>query len=112
MNAKQLSCRSDANEFRNSHAGIGNQQRKHYERRPAHAKALANQIGKTLAGDRAHASAHFLDDSETDGYGNEDPEKTISVLSSNRSVRGDTARVIARVGGNHSRAENRKIGKQ
>ena len=88
---------------------VGNQKRQHHKSGPAHAEAFANEIGESFAGDGAHASAHFLDQTETDCDGNQDPEEAIPVFRSDGSKRCDAAGIIAGAGGDHSRAKNSEV---
>ena len=59
----------------------------HHKERGAEAEFLANQVGKALAGDHAHARAHFLADVEGDRHGNQRPEKRVAELRAGRGSR-------------------------
>src|ERR1051326_7683191 len=104
--AKKFARSGDTDKLRHRHARIRDQQSEHDERCPAHAETFADQIGETLASNRAHASAHLLDNAEADCDWNQEPEKGITEIRADRSKRCDATGVIPGVGGNHSRAKN------
>src|SRR6185503_7184947 len=65
----------------------------------AHTETFANQIRQSLAGDGAHARAHFLYDSQTDGQRNQEPEQLVTVIRADRRESGDAARIVSGVSG-------------
>ena len=54
---------------------VGDEQDGHGDDRPAHAEAIADEIGEPLAGDDAEAGGHLLDDGQDDHRDGEEPEE-------------------------------------
>ena len=75
-------------------------------------KLLADKIGESLAGDDAHPDAHFLYDDKTDRHRNEGPEKRVAVVGAGGRIGGDSAGVVAGIGGDYPGPENGKIGEE
>ena len=98
-NAEQLTGGGDASEFGDSDEDIGDEQRRHGEGGATHAEALADEVGEALAGRRAHTRAHLLHDREADSDNDQHPEQRVTVLRADARPRGDSARVVAGVGG-------------
>jgi hypothetical protein len=110
--AEQLGRRRDADELRDGHAAVGDEERQHHQHRPAHAELLADEVGEPLARHRPHPRARLLHDAERQDQRDESPEEVVAVVGPGRGVGGDAARVVTRVGGNHPGPDDGEVGQQ
>ena len=78
------------------------------EGRPADAVVLADQLGQALAGDDAHAGGEHLHERQREGDQDHHPQQAVAVLGADLRVGGDAAGVVAGVGGDQPRAEQRQ----
>ena len=63
--------------------------------RPAHAEAVADEVGEALAGDDAEAGGHLLDHRQDDDRDREQPEQLEAGLGAHDRVGRDAAGVVA-----------------
>src|SRR5471030_1608996 len=66
----------------------------------------SDQVGKTLAGRRAHAGRHLLNHDQGNRGGNQRPEKQVAELGSGLGIGEDATRVVVHVGGNEPRPQD------
>ena len=87
-------------------AEVDDDQADHHEKRDAESELLANQIAQALAGDRAHAGAHFLHHDQRHGDGDHGPEQHVSELRAGGGIGPDAAGIVVDVRGDETRTDD------
>ncbi len=97
--------RAYPDELRDGDPNVREQDGEGREERPARPVLLADQLGEAFARDGAHPRRHLLHDDEADRDQHHHPEKVVAVPRADRGVRGDAARVVARIRGDEPRSD-------
>ncbi|CDA36037.1 putative uncharacterized protein [Collinsella sp. CAG:166] len=101
----------DTRKLRNGHGRIGDQQRRHGQHAPAHAKALADERRQALACDAAATRRSLLCHDEQHGHDGKHPQHLVAIAGTGTGIRGDAAGVIARKRRQKARAHGAKDGR-
>ena len=76
------------------------------QERDAQAELFADEVGEPLAGDGAHAGAHFLGDDEHHGDGQQGPQRQVAEARAGRGIGEDAAGIVIDDGGDEARADD------
>ncbi len=98
----------ETGEFGGDVAEVGEAENDHGEEGHAQAELFADEVGKSFAGDGAHAGGHLLNDDEGDGGGHQGPEERIAVLGACLRVGEDAAGVVIDIGGDEAGTDDRE----
>jgi hypothetical protein len=84
---------------------VDDQDADHHEEGDAETEFLADEVAQALAGDRAHAGAHFLHHDQRERDRDHGPKKKMSKLCPGLGVDQDAAGIVIDVRGNKTRAD-------
>ena len=104
--AEDLRGGGNAGEFGDDVAEIDEEADDHDEESGAETEFFTDEVGEAFSGDDTEASAHFFGDVESDGHGDEGPEKRVAVGGASLRVGGDAAGVVIDVGGDDARTDD------
>ena len=104
--AEEADGAGDSDEFRDDVVEVDHHQQDHHDERHAQAELLADEVGEALAGDGAHARAHFLHHDQGDRDRYHGPQELVSVGGAGLRVGEDAARVVIDIGGDEAGAED------
>jgi hypothetical protein len=103
---EQVQTAGDADELGDNGCVVDDDQQDHEDEGEAETELLADHVAEALAGDHAHAGAHFLYHDQGDGDGEHGPEQGVAELGASLGVSEDAAGVVIDVGGDESRTEH------
>ncbi len=104
--AEQAQRRGCARELGDRVGQVGEQQHGHGQQRPAHAKAVTDEVREALARDGPQPCRHLLDDAQDHGGDGEQPQQGVAGGRAHDRVGRDATGIVARHTRDEARAED------